>query len=87
MTQPDDLAGTCGDFRRYAICLQGHLDSRWSEWLEGLAFELDADGTTRLTCPPVDQATLHGLLARIRDLGTPIVSVTRICTEGKEGLS
>ena len=61
----------------YEIRLAGHLDGRHAARFEGLAIRHDADGTTVLTGPLVDQAALHGLLQRVRDLGVPLVSVTR----------
>jgi hypothetical protein len=62
----------------YEIRLQGRLDPRWSVWFDGMTLEYDAIGTTALCGPVADQAALHGLLARVRDLGLPLVSVTRI---------
>ncbi len=59
----------------YEIRLKGHLNNRWSGWFEGLAITLEEDGNTRLTGPVVDQAALHGLLKRVRDLGMPLLSV------------
>jgi hypothetical protein len=59
----------------YEIRLKGHLDDRWAEWFEGLTITLEEDGTTLLTGPVVDQAALHGLLKRVRDLGIPLLSV------------
>ena len=62
---------------RYEIRLTGHLDARWASRFDGLAFRHEADGTTVLSGPVADQAALHGLLQRVRDLGIPLVSVTR----------
>ena len=61
----------------YKFRVSGHLDDRWSEWLGGLAIHLQEDGTTMLIGPVVDQAALHGVIIRIRDLGLPLLSVKR----------
>jgi hypothetical protein len=62
----------------YRIRVSGHLDDRWSDWLGGLAVQRRDDGTTVLVGPVVDQAALHGVLARIRDLGLPLLAVDRV---------
>jgi hypothetical protein len=59
----------------YEIKVKGHLDNRWSEWFDGLAITHEEDGTTVLAGPVADQAALHGLLIKVRDLGLPLVSV------------
>ena len=62
----------------YQIRLQGHLGPEWTDWFGGLTVTLEDNGDTLLTGPIVDQAGLHGLLKRIRDLGIPLISVMRI---------
>lgn len=62
----------------YQIRIEGHLSAHWSEWLGGVAITREANGTTRLTARVVDQAELFGLLRKVRDLGMPLLSVTRI---------
>ena len=66
------------DSRRYEIRIQGHIDRRWAARFDGLPMRQEVDGTTVLAGVIADQAALHGLLERIRDLGLPLVSVTRI---------
>lgn len=63
---------------RYEIRLKGHLDARWAAWFDGLRLEYESDGSTILHGPVADQAALHGLLQKVRDLGLPLVSVTRV---------
>jgi len=60
----------------YRIVLKGHLDESWAEWLADPTISHDADGNTVLIGPLVDQAALHGLLRKIRDLNLPLISVT-----------
>ena len=62
----------------WEIRIKGHLHARWVDWFDGLAFSHMPDGTTVLRGPVADQAALHGLLSKVRDLGLPLVSVTRV---------
>lgn len=66
------------DLALYEIRIQGHLGHRWADWFEGLAITLEDNGITLLTGPVVDQAALHGLLRKVRDLGMPLISVIRV---------
>lgn len=64
----------------YEIRIKGHLSPEWADWFEGLAITLEANGETRLTGPVVDQAALHGLLKKVRDLGLPLLTVNAVET-------
>lgn len=61
--------------RLYEIRLKGHLNKRWADRFEGLTITLEENGDTILTGPLVDQAALHGLLKKVRDLGLPLISI------------
>jgi len=61
----------------YQIRIKGRLDSQWSDWFEGLTISPTEGGDTVLTGPVVDDAALHGLLKKVRDLGMPLISVNR----------
>ena len=63
---------------RYEIRLKGHLDSRWEAWFDGLSLSTSSDGTTVIRGLVVDQSALHGLLQKVRDMGLPLISVTRV---------
>ena len=60
----------------YEIRLKGQLDHQWTDWFGGLAITLEDNGDTLLSGPVVDQAALHGLLRKVRDLGMPLLSIT-----------
>ena len=70
--------------RRYELRVKGHLDPRWAEWFDGLTLTQAGDGTTVVHGPIVDQAALHGLLQKLRDLGLPLISVARDESEQPE---
>jgi hypothetical protein len=62
----------------YQIRIKGHLDAQWTDWFEGLTITLEEGGDTLLTGLLIDQAALHGLLKKVRDLGMPLVSVSPV---------
>ena len=70
LPQPDSPQPTI-----YKIRIKGHLDSQWTDWFEGLTITLEENGETLLTGPVIDQAALHGLLKKIRDLGLTLISI------------
>jgi hypothetical protein len=62
----------------YQIRIKGHLGPQWTDWFGGLSITLEDNGETLLTGPVVDQAALHGLLRKVRDLGMPLISALRV---------
>ena len=62
----------------YEIRIEGHLGPQWADWFEVLTITQEANGDTLLTGPLADQAALHGLLRKVRDLGLPLLSVRRL---------
>jgi len=70
---------------RYEIRLTGRLHERWAAWFDGLSVHQADDGTTVISGPIVDQAALHGVLQRVRDLGLPLISVERVDPDSSHG--
>ncbi|MDF2721567.1 MAG: hypothetical protein K0Q59_1242 [Paenibacillus sp.] len=68
----------------YEIRLKGLLDIRWAHSFEGMSFTHQSDGTTILSGPVIDQAALHGLLRKVRDLGLHLISVTQTSFQGEK---
>ena len=72
---------------QYEIRLKGHLEARWAAWFDGLSLTQESDGTTVIRGSVIDQAALHGLLSKVRDLGLPLISVIQVDpkqTRGRE---
>jgi hypothetical protein len=69
----------------YEIRLKGHLESRWSAWFDGLSLTRKSDGTTVIRSSVIDQAALHGLLSKVRDLGLPLIAVTQVDPKQMKG--
>jgi hypothetical protein len=67
-----------GSSSGYQIRTKGRISDRWSDWFEGMDLVHNTDGTTVICCPSIDQAALHGLLTKVRDLGLQLISVTPI---------
>ncbi len=77
MSRPSAAAGPA-EPARYELHVQGVLEPRWSAWFEGLQVSSDQAGQTTIAGPVADQAALHGLLAKVRDLGLPLLAVRRL---------
>ena len=70
--------GSSHEAGRYEIRIGGHLETRWAAWFDGLTLTHESGGTTVIHGPIVDQAALHGLLQKVRDLGLPLLSVIHV---------
>jgi hypothetical protein len=66
------------------IRLKGHLEARWVKWFDGLAITLEENGNTLLSGPVADQAALHGILKKVRDIGLPLLSVNSVEPDNEE---
>jgi hypothetical protein len=69
---------------QYVIRVKGHLAARWVSWFDGMTLTTESDGTTTIQGPVVDQAALHGLLQKLRDVGVPLISLTQVEGHTKE---
>lgn len=78
MNEPHASPDDQGEPVLYEIRVKGHLDDRWVDWFEGLTITREDNGDTLLTGPVIDQAALHGLLRKVRDLGMPLISIARL---------
>ena len=70
----------------YEIRLKGQLNARWADWFDGMTITLDNNGDTLLSGSVVDQAAMHGLLKKVRDVGLTLLAVKSVKPEGTEGL-
>lgn len=66
------------ELSNYEIRIEGHLHEQWTDWFGGLTVTLEKNGNTLLAGSVLDQAALHGLLRKVRDLGMPLISVNRV---------
>jgi hypothetical protein len=78
MNETDASSATRRDPRLYEIRLKGHLEARWAAWFDGLTLSQESGGTTVIRGTVIDQAALHGLLAKVHDLGLPLIALTQL---------
>jgi hypothetical protein len=78
MSETHASTGSYHGAGRYEIRLKGHLETRWAAWFDGLTLTNESDGTTLIQGQVVDQAALHGLLTKLRDIGLPLLSVIEV---------
>jgi hypothetical protein len=78
MTAGNDIEPDPGEPVIYQIRIKGHLGHQWTNWFESLTITLEDNGDTIMTSPVADQAALHGLLRKVRDLGMPLISAIRV---------
>lgn len=85
MTHPPNPGPDPDQPSTYLIRIKGRLEPRWSAWFEEMTVTAEANGDTMLRGPIIDQAALHAVLTRVRDLGLPLLSVDRIADAHQEG--
>ena len=78
MSKHHDTATPANQAPLYEIRLKGHLGREWADWFDGMAVDLTEEGDTLLTGPVVDQAALHGILKKVRDLGLTLLAVQSV---------
>jgi hypothetical protein len=81
MTNENDIESDTVPTMVYQIRIKGHLGDQWTDWFGGVTITLETNGSTLLNCAAIDQAALHGLLKKVRDLGMPLISVNQIDPE------
>jgi hypothetical protein len=85
MSDTHASADTRRELGQYEIRFKGHLEARWATWFGGVSLTQERDGTTVIRGPVIDQAALHGLLSKVRDLGLPLIAVTRVDPKQMKG--
>jgi hypothetical protein len=85
MNDTQASSDTRRELGHYEIRLKGHLEARWAAWFGGLSLTQESDGTTVIRGAVIDQAALHGLLSKVRDLGLPLIGVTQVDPEQMKG--
>jgi hypothetical protein len=85
MSDTHASANTGREPAQYEIRLKGHLEARWAAWFDGLSLTQESDGTTVIRGSVIDQAALHGLLSKVRDLGLPLIAVTQLDSKQMKG--
>jgi hypothetical protein len=78
MSDTHTSSDTDREVGQYEVRLKGHLEPRWAAWFDGLSLTQQSDGTTVIRSSGIDQAALHGLLSKVRDLGLPLIAVTQV---------
>ena len=85
MSDTHASSDTRRELGQYEIRLKGHLEGRWAAWFDGLSLTQESDGTTVIRGSVIDQAALHGLLSKVRDLGLPLIAVTQLDSKQMKG--
>jgi hypothetical protein len=85
MSDTHASSDTRRELGQYEIRLKGHLEARWATWFGGVSLTQESDGTTVIRGPVIDQAALHGLLSKVRDLGLPLIALTRVDPKQMKG--
>ena len=85
MSDTHASSDTRRELGQYEIRLKGHLESRWAAWFDGLSLTQESDGTTVIRGSVIDQAALHGLLSKVRDLGLPLIAVSQLDSKQMKG--
>jgi hypothetical protein len=85
MSDTHASSDTRRELGQYEIRLKGHLEPRWAAWFDALSLTQESDGTTVIRGSVIDQAALHGLLSKVRDLGLPLIAVTKLDSKQTKG--